>query len=179
MTLSDLASIGSLVSGIAVLVSLIYLSLQVKQAERNQQALIRQGRTERAIDILIAGMEPSMTDAITRVNTGAANVTSTELDQYFYWQVANFRSYEDSFWQHKEGLLTASDFDGLVTSITFAVGLPAARLAWRRTRDAYHGDFVKFVDELVAKTPIRKWATADALGQWNADMNAEMAGAAR
>ena len=29
MTLSDLASIGSLVSGIAVLVSLVYLSLQI------------------------------------------------------------------------------------------------------------------------------------------------------
>jgi hypothetical protein len=43
MSLTDLASIGSLVSGVAVLVSLIYLSLQVKQAERNQQASIRLG----------------------------------------------------------------------------------------------------------------------------------------
>ena len=34
MTLSDLASIGSLISGIAVLISLIYLSLQVRQAEK-------------------------------------------------------------------------------------------------------------------------------------------------
>ena len=37
MSLSDVAAIGSLVSGVAVLVSLVYLSLQVKQAERNQQ----------------------------------------------------------------------------------------------------------------------------------------------
>src|SRR6185369_1973473 len=37
MTLSDLAAIGSLVSGFAVLISLVYLSLQVKQTERNQQ----------------------------------------------------------------------------------------------------------------------------------------------
>ena len=41
MSLTDLASLGSLVSAIAVLISLIYLSLQVKQAERNQQASIR------------------------------------------------------------------------------------------------------------------------------------------
>lgn len=41
MTLSDFAAIGSFVSGGAVLVSLVYLSLQVRQTERNQQASIR------------------------------------------------------------------------------------------------------------------------------------------
>ena len=44
MSLTDLASIGSLISSVAVLISLIYLALQVRQAEKNQQASIRQGR---------------------------------------------------------------------------------------------------------------------------------------
>jgi hypothetical protein len=43
MTLSDLASIGSLVSGVAVLVSLVYLSSQVRQTEKNQRALMESG----------------------------------------------------------------------------------------------------------------------------------------
>ena len=43
MNLSDVASIGSFVSGVAVLVSLVYLSLQVRQTERNQRALMNQG----------------------------------------------------------------------------------------------------------------------------------------
>ena len=44
MSLSDLASIGSFVSGIAVLASLIYLSLQVSQNTKHSRALIQQGR---------------------------------------------------------------------------------------------------------------------------------------
>ena len=58
MSLSDWASIGSLVSSIAVLISLIYLALQVRQAERNQQASIRQGRATRMVDIILAAGEP-------------------------------------------------------------------------------------------------------------------------
>ena len=47
MTLSDLAAIGSLVSGLAVLVSLVYVSIQIRQTERNQRALINQGAMAR------------------------------------------------------------------------------------------------------------------------------------
>ena len=49
MSLSELAEIGSFISGVAVLTSLIFLyfqlrqiNQQVKQAEKNQQSAIRQ-----------------------------------------------------------------------------------------------------------------------------------------
>ena len=49
MSLSDLSALGSFVSGIAVLASLIYLILQVRQAERYQKASVQQGRAARLI----------------------------------------------------------------------------------------------------------------------------------
>jgi hypothetical protein len=55
MSRSDLALTGSLVSGLAVLVSLVYLSVQVKQAERNQQVSIESARATRTVDLLSAG----------------------------------------------------------------------------------------------------------------------------
>ena len=72
MTLSDLASIGSLVSGMAVLASMVFLyfrlrqmNAQAQQAERNQRAVIRLGRVAQRIDLNIALMEPSAADAKT------------------------------------------------------------------------------------------------------------------
>ena len=47
MTLADLASIGSFISGLGVLITLIYLGLQVRQAKLHQQGTIRQGRASR------------------------------------------------------------------------------------------------------------------------------------
>ncbi len=59
-SLTDLASVGSLISSVAVLISLIYLALQVRQAEKNQQASIRQGRATRAVDIILAAGDPAL-----------------------------------------------------------------------------------------------------------------------
>ena len=46
MNLSDLADIGSLINGVAVLASLIYLSVQVRHAQRTQRASMHQARVE-------------------------------------------------------------------------------------------------------------------------------------
>ena len=58
MSLSDLASLGSFVSGVGVLISLIFLYFQVRQvnaqvgqAEKNQQAAIRQERSAKVSDM--------------------------------------------------------------------------------------------------------------------------------
>ena len=62
MKLSDLASIGSLISSAAVLISLVYLALQIRQAERNQRALIHQGRASRMIALMAQIADPGIVD---------------------------------------------------------------------------------------------------------------------
>jgi hypothetical protein len=84
MSLGDLASIGSFVSGIAVLVSLIYVGLQVRQAKQHQQAAIRQGRADRIVTMCFQGGDPSIADAIAKGYAGAEDITATQLTQYHY-----------------------------------------------------------------------------------------------
>jgi hypothetical protein len=45
MSLSDLASLGSFVSGIAVVLSFVFLAMQIRQSARNQRATIHNERT--------------------------------------------------------------------------------------------------------------------------------------
>jgi len=58
MSLSDLASLGSFVAGFAVLTSLVYLALQVRQSERNQQISIRHSRVSRTVELHLALATP-------------------------------------------------------------------------------------------------------------------------
>src|ERR1700744_1656333 len=101
MSLSDLASIASLVSTFAVLISLIYLALQVRQAERNQQASIRQGRATRSVDIILAAGEPSYAAALPKGVAGAPDITSVEFSQFAAIYGAFLASAEDTFLQYK------------------------------------------------------------------------------
>lgn len=43
MSLADLALIASLLSSVAVLVSLLFLGVQIRQSNRNQRSLMQQG----------------------------------------------------------------------------------------------------------------------------------------
>jgi hypothetical protein len=77
MSLSELAEMGSFISGVAILSSLIFLyfqlrqiNQQVKQAEKNQQSAIRQGRATRTVDIVLTGTEPSLADAFMKGTFG-------------------------------------------------------------------------------------------------------------
>ena len=78
MSLSDLASIGSLVSDMAVLISLIYLALQVRQAERNQRAIVQQARISRSSDQLMGLADPVLTRAWLQGLKGAADLSEEE-----------------------------------------------------------------------------------------------------
>jgi hypothetical protein len=52
MTLSDISSIVGMISGLAVLASLIYLAQQNRQNVKHTRALIQQGRVERIVMFL-------------------------------------------------------------------------------------------------------------------------------
>ena len=72
MSLSALASLGSFVSGFAVLISLVYLALQVRQTERNQQISIRHSRVSRTVELHLALSDPAVADAWLHINVKKA-----------------------------------------------------------------------------------------------------------
>src|SRR5215469_1826562 len=79
MSLSDLASLGSFVSGIAVLVSLIYVAVQLRQAAKHQRALMHQGYAARVSENLHWLAEPVNAGLRARVIAGETEFTPEEL----------------------------------------------------------------------------------------------------
>jgi hypothetical protein len=179
MSLSDLASIGSLVSGAAVLGSLIYLALQVRQTDRNQQAAIRQGRTTRAIDLLLAQLEPSVANAWARGLEAPGEVTQTELRQFLSLCRAQFHHVEDAFYQHEEGLLNDAAFATVLEGMRGLARFPGTRAAWERIRRTHTGRFADFMADVVARARLEPPYHLPSMDDWRADVAAEAAGAPR
>jgi hypothetical protein len=174
MPLSDLASIGSLVSGAAVLGSLIYLALQVRQADRNQQALIRQGRITRGVDIQLARLDPAVADAALRGAHNPDEITQTELSQFLSLCRAMFNHYEDSFYQHQEGLLNEYAFATVLAGARALAGYPGYRAAWKSTvRRAHAGPFRDFMDSIVASARLEPPTRVPSVDEWRAAFAAE------
>jgi hypothetical protein len=107
VTLSDLAALGSFVSGLAVLVSLIFLyfqirqiSEQVKQAEKHQRAAIGQGRVNRMVELSLRTVESEFGVAMANVLTNSEKLTAHELFQFLHYSRALFLNAEDTYYQH-------------------------------------------------------------------------------
>ena len=166
MSLSDLASLGSFVSGFAVLVSLVFLYFQLrqmnsqgKQVEKNQQAIIRQARYTRTTNIIMSAMqglasEESRQAWVSATSGEAESPTPGGFAQYgLYWR-ANFYGWEDAFYQHLDGLYSEAAFnthEANVRNIAQNIGM---RVQWRLQRQAFGPEFVAWLDKLIVETPM-------------------------
>lgn len=170
MSLTDLASIGSLVSGLAVVFSLLFLGLQVRQANRNQRSLMQQGRSARNVDLLMRVTDPKLSEILVRVFQGDETVTDAEYFAMYGYAAAVFWSYEDCFLQFRSGMLDASSWESDVSTLKRLLSNAAYRAVWRAARDGIGGDYREFVDRLVAEAkgipPVR---TASSLRQYIAE----------
>ena len=173
MSLSDLASIGSFVSGIAVLISLIYLAQQVRQAERNQRALINQGRSARNIGINALMLEDS--DAWFSGNKGSGDLSEGKFLKYLVMSEALWTSAEDDFWQFRAGLLPSASFDHTKTTMLMLLGLPGNRSIWELSRLRHSADFTAFVDQLAVTAAASQ--PVDPYSAWKAALAQARAGA--
>ena len=158
MSLSDLASLGSFVSGVAVLISLVFLYFQLRQigaqviqAEKNQRASMRAERASRTIAVIQPLLEPSAADAMYKGMAAEEQMSRTEVTQFSLFCLSRFYNLEDAFAQHADGLLDETAFANLTANLRYAFSSqPGFRTAWNIHRNQFDvgGDFVGFVDGL-------------------------------
>jgi len=161
MSLADLAALGSFISGLAVLVSLVFLYFQLRQvnaqvvlAERNQQAAIAQARTESQVSVLVAMADPGVAKAFSRAMEGAGDLTSTELFQFTSLHRAMMVNGENAFLHNRSGLITDKAFEGALLSMKYLAGAPAFRAYWPVVRGSCGAQFAAFMDKVIAETPV-------------------------
>ena len=158
MSLSDLASLGSFVSGAAVLVSLIFLYFQlrqlneqVKQADRNQQAQLRQTRADRSVSLVLARLDPSVASAFYKAFLADDDMSLVELEQFNALQRATFFSWQETFDQHRAGFVDEAEFAEFTKHVRALCASHGVRFVWRlQQRFPLGPDFTRWIEEQMA-----------------------------
>jgi len=151
MSLSDLASLGSFVSGFAVLVSLIYLALQVRQAEKNQRAVIHQGRIEQSADRLLRLMEPELLRPFMKGLYGhEPTAEELEFEQFTFAMAAIARETADLYFQNDLGLLDDAALQSQLVPLYASLRSPGGKVFWKLVRGGADPRIRERVDALDA-----------------------------
>jgi hypothetical protein len=155
MTLSDVASIATAISGLAVLGSLVYLSLQMRQNSKHTMALIHQGRALQTQNIwLQTAAECGLSEVFERGVDGDQTMDRSQYTRFYLWMGAVCFTWEDFFYQHRDELIDSDRHVGTLTQLKQNFQRPGFRAAWLMLRANYGKEFQGFMDDLMSKTAL-------------------------
>lgn len=153
MSLSDLASIGTFVSALGVLVSLIYLSLQIRQNTHAQRATAHQARLNFVKEFLGRLTDASTASVFLRGSAGD-DLTEVEFTQYRSLMHGWFLGMAEIVWLHERGVLDIDRFSGSMEALRLFLRSPGCRAVWRGIMPLMPTPFRAVVEKTIADTPV-------------------------
>jgi hypothetical protein len=162
MSLSELSSLGSFVSSVAVLISLAYLALQTRQNVRHTKALIWEGSADRTSSEHLAYLQPGVAESALIGNGDEASLDAVRDLQFNHLCSVWYIKWDCVYEQHREGLMARERFERLRWAMTDQLqSNPGIRAFARRVAEAappygYH----RFLAEVLKDCEARVAANA-------------------
>jgi hypothetical protein len=162
MTLQDWGALGELIGGIAIVVSLIYVGLQIRQSTHATRAATSQAFTAQYVDTVSPLFDPGFSEIYCRGLRGLHNLQEGEKITYIVWIATALRLFESFYFQEKDGFFDPRLFDGwsMTFSDLFAYEGPLQVLEIRK--HLYNAQFIEFLQDRVARAaPQEMYSKAD------------------
>jgi hypothetical protein len=133
MTLEQVSYLSQTVAAAAVVVSIVYLAIQVRQAERNQRALMQQARTERGM-VLAASMEAPHFAAIwVKVTSDSPDLNAVDVSILTSFLRRWALNLLDAQANHAMSLLSDEALERTCAAARWGFAYPIARAVWTAT----------------------------------------------
>jgi len=147
MTLEHLASIAEIVSSIAVVISLVYLAVQIRsntEAERSatNQAIVSDFGALNNTMASTPELSYLFVEAMENYHQLSPD-QKARISQMFF---QCFRFFENMFYQHKKGYLDEEVWIGWKRLMLTYWSRPGFRTWWEHRRDVYSESFVIFLE---------------------------------
>ena len=148
MTWEQLGAIGELVSGVAVLATLIYLAMQIRQAKNLMLSNTHQARTDRNISLtqFLANDDQALKQYIGEITTEKMN--DMEKQRAIFIFSMSMRHFEDMHYQHQLGVVDDETWDANKAGVRRFVSTDTGGELWASSKHMFRAGFVKVVDEL-------------------------------
>jgi hypothetical protein len=155
MTIAELGSLGEFIASLGVLITLIYLAIQMRQNTKAVRLNTAHSITEELQNTfgLIASDE-SLSEVFIKA---AQNEELSGINRLrFYTLMSNLvRVYENAYLQNREQAATADHWDGLTRMMIDVTKMPAFPVYWEDRKHWFADDFRLHMDTEIIPTPIR------------------------
>ena len=149
MNLNDLANIAQIIAAAGVVISLIYLAVQIRANTKVTSAQARHAISE--FVLRIAMFQAEHADRYARFER---ETQLTDGDRRFrYWSDVQFLLHAETYFHHHElRLMPDEHWRGYAKFLTRYVQSPGFKETWDDIGSAFSEDFVRWIDGVIAKS---------------------------
>ena len=149
--LEDLGNLGDFIGGIAVIATLLYLAMQVRQNTRSLRSAALDSNAIHFADRQMAiAQDPDLADLVERGAADYHALQGVEKRRYRAYMLGHLKQIESGFFKHEERLLPHSQWEGQRAGLVYSFGRPGWQQCWQEINPVFSEEFRKFVDEVVA-----------------------------
>ncbi|MEM7099014.1 MAG: hypothetical protein AAF541_12205 [Pseudomonadota bacterium] len=149
MNWDAIGAVGEVLGAVGVIVTLVYLALQIRQNSLTTRAEIRQSLAEQQIQFINSrATDPFLRGAIDKVYSGDP-LTGEEAFGVHSHCLAHVRLFENYFAQYKLGSMEVGDWAAMRKLISRHLSLDPYRNAFESVRTTCNADFVHEVDQIL------------------------------
>jgi hypothetical protein len=152
MSLQEFAELGAAMSGVGVIASVIYVSIQISHNTRAVRASAFQQvvNSFAAISFDIA-KDKSLVDLYLRAGRDFASLGEVEHAQFGFMLLSFLRRAENVFFQNESRLLHTEHWSGIRSSIKGVMASPGSRACWMEIKSRLNPKFCAFIDKLIVE----------------------------
>jgi len=133
VTLEDLANLGELVGGIAVVLSLLYLAVQIRQNTRALRGAAHETASSRTTHYLTSvTATQEINELWVRADSDPASVSESELFRYHRLLAASLGGIETVYWQYKRGNIEPEIWERWDRILRRLLRSPGVQHAWKQ-----------------------------------------------
>jgi hypothetical protein len=149
MTLSDLASVGSVISGLAVLASLIFVGFQLRQNTQAIRATASQAHSQNWHQITLPAVESESFARVLRLGLdGIENLTDDERVRFYAFAGTTLRFFEGARLQWLHGQLDEEHWHNVVNSAIDFAASSGFKTYWAERHHWLSPQFQKWYESL-------------------------------
>lgn len=150
MGLQDLGALGEAIGGIAVIFTLIYLAIQVRQNTRATAAQAELNSDRLALELTLPVALDR--DFARLVHSGAAGVELDGADQQRYrlFVRLQMQSHMNFFYRHRDGLVSDQHWNYWRGQVRTFAEAPGFATVWKSMADDFPAEFRSYMDGLIA-----------------------------
>jgi len=149
MNWEAISAISEAIAAIGVIVTLIYLAMQIRHNTRTVDGSTQQMLMSQEIEIYRLFTDHA--DVLVKGNKDLTSLTESEKEVYVYLVFAHMSQLYSGYVQHDKELIPEEVWEAYTNSAVMSLEQPGFRQVWQDVKHTYPVGFIRMVDTIISE----------------------------